>query len=227
MTGTGDVAWLPFLAASGVLAATPGPGVIFIMTKTLSQGRASGLWSLAGVALGNLGNAVAASLGLAALLAASATAFLVLQVVGAAYLLWLGVQALRRPPPVVAGPGEAAGAAAVLSHGQTFRDACVVALFNPKTALFFAAFLPQFIVRQGGAAQPALLQVLALGAVFVAMAACTDLCYVLLAARLWRRLKGRAGGVQGLGRYLSAAVYVSLGLYALMARPAGAGLHGR
>ncbi|WP_366524476.1 LysE family translocator [Sinimarinibacterium flocculans] len=89
---------LAFLAASVALAVTPGPGVLYIVTRTLTQGRRSGLASVAGVALGNLGNAVAAAAGLAALFAASASAFSVVKLAGAAYLLWLGLRTLRGSP---------------------------------------------------------------------------------------------------------------------------------
>ena len=87
-----------FAAASLVLSITPGPGVLYVVTRTLAQGRRAGLASIAGVALGNLGNAVGASIGLAALFALSAFAFTIVKWAGVAYLLWLGLQALRRPP---------------------------------------------------------------------------------------------------------------------------------
>ena len=92
-----------FAAASLVLAVTPGPAVLYIVTRTLAQGRAAGFASVAGVALGNLGNAIGASIGLAALFAVSSLAFSVVKVAGAAYLVWLGVQALRSSRPAMAG----------------------------------------------------------------------------------------------------------------------------
>lgn len=129
-----------FLLASLVLAVTPGPGVLYIVTRSLVQGRRAGLASVAGVALGNLGNAGAAALGLAALFAVSSLAFSFVKYAGATYLVWLGVQMLRgaRDANATATP-EAAPLA------RLFRDGFVVALLNPKTTLFFAAFLPQFI----------------------------------------------------------------------------------
>ena len=173
-----------FGLASLLLAATPGPGVLYIVTRTLAQGRRAGLASVAGVALGNLGNALAASLGLAALLAVSSTAFTVVKLAGAAYLIYLGIKALRTPardngPQIAATPRRA----------LIFRDGCTVALLNPKTALFFAAFLPQFIEPTGSAAW----QSAAFGAAFVAIAACSDSVYVLaanVAAPALRNLKG-------------------------------------
>src|SRR5690242_17735750 len=127
-----------FLAASLVLAVTPGPAVFYIVTRSVTQGRISGLASVAGVALGNLGNAIGASLGLAALFAISSLAFTVVKYLGALYLVYLGVQALRRPRS----EGNAATVDAQLPASalrRIFADGFVVALLNPKTALFFAA----------------------------------------------------------------------------------------
>jgi len=192
-----------FALASLVLAATPGPGVLYIVTRTLAQGRRAGLASVAGVALGNLGNALAASLGLAALLAVSTLAFGIVKYAGAAYLIYLGIKALRTP----------AGAAHADSRDapawpRILREGFVVALLNPKTALFFAAFLPQFIDPAGSAIAQSTL----FGAAFVAIAACTDTAYVLaagVAAPALGNMK-RAGSI---GRYLTAAIYIGLGLF--------------
>ncbi|HWH82939.1 MAG TPA: LysE family translocator [Burkholderiaceae bacterium] len=192
-----------FALASLVLAATPGPGVLYIVTRTLSQGRRAGLASVAGVALGNLGNALAAALGLAALLAVSTLAFELVKWAGAAYLLWLGWKALRAP---LAAPGAAPREAPAL--GRIVRDGFVVALLNPKTALFFAAFLPQFI----DARAPAAAQSVLFGAAFVAIAACTDSAYVLAARAAAPALAGMQRG-RAIGRTLTAAVYVGLALF--------------
>jgi threonine/homoserine/homoserine lactone efflux protein len=129
-----------FLAASFVLAVTPGPGVVYIVARTLAQGRSAGLASVAGVAAGNLCNAVGAALGLAALFAVSSLAFSIVKYAGAAYLIYLGVKALRRPATIAAPGGFAPP-----QKRRIARDGFLVALLNPKTALFFAAFLPQFI----------------------------------------------------------------------------------
>lgn len=209
-----------FVAAAFVLAVTPGPGVVYVVTRTLAQGRGAGLASVAGVALGNLGNAMGASLGLAALFAASATAFTVVKLAGAAYLLYLGIQALRAPR---AGAGAAApkplGSAA---HARILRDGFLVALLNPKTTIFFAAFLPQFLHLQA----PVIAQSLALSVVFVGIAAMTDSAYVLLAGVLAPAL--RAGSaLASRGRYLAAAVYIGLGIYAALAEYRGARVAGQ
>ena len=192
-----------FLAASFILAVTPGPGVVYIVARTLAQGRGAGLASVAGVAAGNLCNALGAALGLAALFAVSSLAFSVVKYAGAAYLVYLGIKALRRPATIAA-PGEFAPP----EKRRIARDGFLVALLNPKTALFFAAFLPQFIDRAGGAA----LQGALLGVVFVAVAACTDSAYVLAANLAGARL-GKSQRFETIGRYAAAATYFGLGLF--------------
>ena len=192
-----------FLVAAFVLAVTPGPGVLYIVTRTLAQGRGSGLASVAGVALGNLANAAAASIGLAALLATSATAFEVVKYAGVGYLCYLGIQALRSKPNGASSEPSPSNHWHVLGHGF------VVAALNPKTALFFAAFLPQFMQPTSAP----VLQALALGFLFVIMAAATDSGYVLLASALSPALRTSRSTLV-FGRYLSAAVYFGLGIYA-------------
>ncbi|MGE0800982.1 MAG: LysE family translocator [Lautropia sp.] len=225
--------WLAFAAVSVVLAVTPGPAVVYIVARTLAQGRRSGLTSVAAVALGNFGNAAGAALGLAALFAVSSLAFTVVKYAGAAYLIHLGFRALRSPAAATAtatatAAGGAAAPAAIVgdaairsdSLGRVFRDGALVALLNPKTALFFAALLPQFIDPAG----PATLQSLALGALFVVIAAGSDIVYVLAAGLIGPRL-ARAGRVARAGRYATASVYFGLGAYTALSdsRPGAAG----
>lgn len=190
-----------FLAASFILAVTPGPGVFYIVARSLAQGRSAGLASVAGVAAGNFGNALAAAVGLATLFAVSSLAFTVVKYAGAAYLVYLGIQMLRRP---IAGPVDAPPAPA----RHVFRDGLVVALFNPKTTLFFAAFLPQFM-RADTAPLP---QSIALGALFVGIAAATDTLYALAAGTLAPAL-GRLRGKQTLGRRLGGGLFIGLGIF--------------
>ena len=192
-----------FLLASLVLAATPGPGVAYIVARTLAQGRRAGLASVAGVAVGNLGNAVGASVGLTALLAVSSLAFTVVKFAGAAYLVWLGIQALRSPAASAAGVAFQAPRV-----GRIFRDGAMVALLNPKTALFFAAFLPQFIVP----GVSAWAQSVAYGVVFVLIAACTDTAYVLAAGWATPAVSGVKGGA-AIGRWATATVLIALGVF--------------
>jgi threonine/homoserine/homoserine lactone efflux protein len=204
---------LAFLGASLVLAVTPGPAVVYILTRTLAQGRASGLASVAGVALGNLGNAAGAALGLAALFAVSAMAFTVVKWLGALYLIFLGVRLWRQ------GDDTAVGAPQVRaqSHRRVFTDGFVVALLNPKTAIFFAAFLPQFMNPHGAVLPQSLL----LGALFVAVAASTDLLYVLGASVLAPRLQ-RGIAQARWGRRIAGSSFIALGLLtALSERPRG------
>ncbi|MBG7621123.1 LysE family translocator [Herbaspirillum sp. AP02] len=201
---------LAFLGTSLALAATPGPGVLFIVTRTLSQGRSAGLVSVAGVALGNLGNAVGASLGLAALFALSAVAFSIVKLLGACYLVYLGWCALGIRDE--RGAGRDVQVAAELSLSRIFRDGFWVALLNPKTAIFFAAFLPQFLDRQA----QGMLQSVCLGAIFVTIAACTDTAYVLAAARVAPAMRRLSNGMTW-GRYLTAGVFFGLGIFTAVA----------
>ncbi len=192
-----------FLVASLALAVTPGPGVFYIVSRSVLQGRRFGLASVAGVALGNLGNAVGAALGLAALFAVSSLAFTLIKYAGAAYLVWLGIQALRSRPR-----SSQVESLAPSPLWPIFRDGFVVALLNPKTAIFFAAFLPQFM-QQG---TPAALQGMTLGSLFVVIAAVTDCFYALAASALAPRL-ARAPGLGSAGRLLTGSAFIGLGIF--------------
>jgi threonine/homoserine/homoserine lactone efflux protein len=199
---------MAFLLASVALAITPGPGVIYIVTRTLHQGRRAGFASVCGVAVGNLGNAAAASIGLAAVLKTSAAAFVLIKFAGAAYLIFLGIQALRAPLPI-----KRAEAGVQVAPAPLFRDGFIVAILNPKTALFFAALLPQFMVP----GSPPLTQSMVLSCVFVSIAACTDTLYVLTASTISATIRRRSG--QAYGRGISAATFFALGIYAALAGP--------
>lgn len=195
-----------FLAASVVLAVTPGPGVLYIVTRSIVHGRQHGLLSVIGVAFGNLGNACLASLGLAALFAVSAVAFTAVKYAGALYLVYLGIQMWRQPPAV-----DAASVSLGAVAGRVFRDGFIVALFNPKTTLFYAAFLPQFLDPE----MSAMFQSLLLGAIFVVIAAVTDSAYALAASTIAPLL--RAQGLQRVGRRLGAGMFIGLGVFAALA----------
>jgi len=193
-----------FIIASVLLAVTPGPGVFYIVARSLAEGRLSGLASVAGVALGNLGNAIGASLGLAALFAMSSLAFTIVKYLGAFYLFYLGVQAIRSTRVVshrdeVPLPGA--------SRGRIFLDGFVVAQLNPKTGVFFAAFLPQFIQSPSAPVG----QTITLGIVFVLIAAATDTIYALTAGAVRPWLQ-RAKGVTAVAKYGSGGVLIGLGL---------------
>ena len=198
-----------FLLASFVLAVTPGPGVFYIVARSVAQGRRSGLASVAGVAVGNFGSAVAASFGLAALFAASALAFAVVKYAGSGYLIYLGIKALRaNSSPIATVSIER------VRLWPVFRDGFVVALLNPKTAIFFAAFLPQFMAPDASG-RAALFQALALSALFVLMAAMTDAAYAFLAGLIAPRLaKRRAAG--GIARVTAGVSFIALGVFAAL-----------
>jgi threonine/homoserine/homoserine lactone efflux protein len=207
-----------FFLASLALAVTPGPGVIYVVTRTLAQGRRAGVASVAGVALGNLGNVIGAAIGLAALFAVSSIAFTVVKYAGAAYLIYLGIKALRAPVEVAASPEDAAHAIGQAQKFNTtnvrriFRDGFLVALLNPKTTIFFAAFLPQFM----DPAAPAVLQSISLGAVFVLIAATTDCVYVSVASAVAPMLN-RMRGAGAIGRYVTASTFIGLGVFTAFA----------
>jgi threonine/homoserine/homoserine lactone efflux protein len=204
-----------FLLASLVLAATPGPGVLYTVARTLAKGRRAGLASVMGVAAGNLGNAIGASVGLAALFAVSSLAFTVVKFAGAAYLVWLGIKALRAP--AIAATAEPGATAAPPEAARIFRDGFLVALLNPKTALFFAAFLPQFMIP----GTSPLIQSVGFGAAFVLIAACTDLAYVLAASVVAPAMARLQGGA-ALGRWATAAVFIGLGVFTAASGSRGA-----
>jgi threonine/homoserine/homoserine lactone efflux protein len=193
-----------FVSASLLLAVTPGPGVLYIVTRSLTQGRSAGLASVAGVALGNLFNAIGAAVGLAALFSVSSTAFLVVKYFGAAYLIYLGIRTLTRDS------SEPQAAQARRSR-HVFRDGLWVAVLNPKTTLFFAAFLPQFMEP---GANP-MLQGLSLGVLFVVIAAATDSVYAIMAGSIGPAIS-RNPRMRRMGRQLSAATFIGLGLFAAL-----------
>ncbi|NJO85225.1 MAG: LysE family translocator, partial [Blastochloris sp.] len=170
-----------FLGASLALLLTPGPAVLYIVARSVEQGRRAGVVSALGVGLGTLGHVLAATLGLSALLVSSVLAFTFVQYAGALYLIYLGVQKLREPP-------RAADASATPRQrmGAIFRQGVVVNLLNPKTALFFFAFLPHFVDPAAGSVA---LQILLLGGLFVALGMLSDSLYALLAGTLGQWLK--------------------------------------
>ena len=197
---------IAFLLAALVLAVTPGPGIAYVVARTAAGGRAEGLASCVGTGLGGLFHVCAAALGLSVLLAQSATAFTVVKYVGAAYLVYLGVRLLLVKAPVVVGAVVPGGARRALLEGV------LVEALNVKTALFFLAFLPQFLVG-GNAPVP---QLLVMGTICVLLNTLVDVGAVLGAARLLQaghtarrraRLLNKVSGVTlvGLGLYVAAA----------------------
>jgi threonine/homoserine/homoserine lactone efflux protein len=196
---------LLFAGSTLALLAVPGPSVLYVVARTVEQGRAAGLVSVLGLEAGALVHVAAAAVGLSALVASSPTAFTALRYGGAAYLLWLGIRTLRR------GRAGAPDRVAPASHARLFRDGMLVDLLNPKTALFFLAFLPGFVHDGSG---PVALQVVVLGLVFVALAALTDGAYALAAARVSRSVRHRSPRPLVLA---SAGAYGALGVLAIAA----------
>ncbi len=196
-------ALLAFLGASLILAITPGPAVLYVVTRSLTQGRQSGFASVAGIALGNLGNVIGASVGLAAWFAVSSFAFTVTKYAGASYLIYLGIRTLFFPAK-----SSEMIRVELLPRRRVFRDAFWVALLNPKTALFFAAFLPQFMGGQPMSMGRSVL----LGSLFVLIAAATDTLYALASGLLAAKFK-KGRRLETVGRGVSGSVFLGLGLY--------------
>jgi threonine/homoserine/homoserine lactone efflux protein len=197
---------LAFFIAALVLAVTPGPGIAYVVARTAAGGRAEGLASCIGTGLGGMLHVCAAALGLSLLLAQSATAFSVVKYVGAAYLMYLGIRLLIAKSPVAPAAVSTAGPRRALLEGV------LVEALNVKTALFFLAFLPQFLV----AGSPPVLQLVVMGTVCVALNTLVDVAAVVGAAGLLAselsagrraRLLSRISGVTlvGLGVYVAAA----------------------
>lgn len=192
----------PFLATLA-LVLVPGPAVLYIITRSVNQGRKAGLASAAGIATGGLVHVAGAALGLSALLASSAMAFSLVKYLGAAYLIYLGVRTLLTAPALLQSvTAERQGLRRLYSQG------IVVQAFNPKVALFFLAFLPQFIDPHRGSV---VAQSLILGAMFILIGLCTDSAYALVAGTLgaWLKQQRAFAAVQ---RYVAGAVFVGLGL---------------
>ena len=196
-----------FLAASLVLLITPGPAVLYIVTRSIAQGRRAGLISVAGIHVGSLVHIAAAVAGLTTLLATSAAAFRAVKWAGAAYLIYLGIRALtQREDPEVEAASEPA------SMRKVFTQGFVVTLLNPKVAVFFLAFVPQFVDPTAGTAT----QVLVLGGLFIAIGIVMDGLYALASGVLGDRLQSRTWWRRG-RRWVSGFIYIALGVVAAVA----------
>ncbi|MCB9455437.1 MAG: LysE family translocator [Anaerolineaceae bacterium] len=192
-----------FMAAALALLLIPGPAVLYIVARSIDQGRAAGIVSAFGVGIGTLFHVAAAALGLSALLLSSALAFSMVKYLGAAYLVYLGIQKLRErnEPQQVEQPQSA-------TLRQIFSQGIVVNLLNPKLALFFFAFLPQFVNPARGSVA---IQSLLLGLIFVALGIGSDSFYALLAGTLRQWLRGSRAFARG-QRYFAGCVYILLGV---------------
>jgi threonine/homoserine/homoserine lactone efflux protein len=195
-----------FALATFVLTVTPGPGVLYVVGRSVDGGRRSGLASMLGIETGEAVYIAGAALGITALLAASPVALSVLRYGGAAYLVLLGIRAWRNADGEDEADSEAAGGSKRAAYGRGL----VVQLLNPKVAVFFLAYFPQFI-RAG---QPVAPQVVLLGAIYIAIAMSVDTCYVLLASWLAERLTRTARARRRRAR-ISALTYFALAVAAL------------
>lgn len=197
--------WLVFFSAALALNLSPGPDLLFVLSRTLAGGRRVGLASACGVCSGALVHVAAAALGISAILATSALAFAAVKYVGAAYLLYLGYQTLR-----------SAGSASLLGVNdgpqttawQAYRQGVLVDILNPKVAIFFMAFLPQFVRPDHGSIA---VQLLLLGVLVVVVAIVVESAAVLLAARASATLRSNRRLGQWLDRLLG-SVLIGLGL---------------
>ncbi|TCP11024.1 threonine/homoserine/homoserine lactone efflux protein [Crenobacter luteus] len=196
-----------FVAASVMLNLIPGPDTLFIVGQSVARGRRAGVLSALGIGAGALSHTALAAAGLSAVLATSALAFEAVKLAGALYLVWLGVQSFRAGRATSAGPAEAVA----LSSAALFRQAWLTNLLNPKVALFFLAFLPQFVAPGAGGAPFVLL-----GLTFVATGTLWGLALALSAARLGALLRGGAASAW-LNRACG-ALFVGLGVQLLLSR---------
>lgn len=194
-----------FIASAFVLAITPGPAVLYVVTRSVDQGRRTGLVSVLGIEAGNLFHVIGAALGISAILMSSALAFEVVKYLGAAYLIYIGVRRLMTPVQ-----SQDVSVTSERKLRRIFSQGAVVAVLNPKTALFFLAFLPQFVEPARGQVA---LQTLMLGLIFAGIAIITDSCYALLAGTAggWLKSSTWYGRFQ---RYFAGGTFIGLGLLA-------------
>ncbi|WP_338661875.1 LysE family translocator [Pararoseomonas sp. SCSIO 73927] len=207
-----------FSAAAFLLALTPGPGIFYVAARTLSGGRAEGIASSFGTGLGGMVHVLAGSLGVSAIVLASAELFTALKMLGAAYLVWIGLRTVwsaRRDAQAVPG-----GGGAPVGTRRAFREGALVEALNPKTAAFFLAFVPQFVDPAAGGVA---VQFAVLGLISVALNTLVDVVVAVLAARVRSGALGRPGLVRRL-REASGVAMVALGVgLALTRRPVPAG----
>ena len=199
-----------FAAAAVVLVALPGPNMLYLVARSVSDGRRAGVLSALGTEAGTLVHVSAAAIGLSALLASSATAFALVKYAGAAYLVFLGLRALlvrdrgASEPDVAVTPPPGAV--------NVFRQAVLVQVLNPKVAVFFLAFLPQFVDPD----RPAATQIVVLGLTLVAIGLAIGLATALAAGTLAQRMRGRRRPGRPWSRRASGCVYLALGAYAAL-----------
>ena len=199
---------IPFLLAAGLLAITPGPGLAYVVARTVSGSRAEGLASCLGTSLGGLVHVLASSLGLSLIIAESAMAFNLLKYIGAAYLVYLGVRILRsKETQIVVSSIPSQGSRRALIEGVA------VETLNVKTGLFFLAFLPQFVSRE----EPLVAQFVLLGCICVALNTLVDIFAVFAAHRLMKSDIARTARAKLMNR-LSGGTMIGIGAFLALAR---------
>jgi threonine/homoserine/homoserine lactone efflux protein len=200
--------WGLFVVASVVLLLTPGPAVLYIVARSVEQGRSAGLVSVLGIHLGTIVHITAAAIGLSALLVSSAVAFAMVKYLGAAYLIWIGIRTLMAKEVDADAPQIPAE-----KLRRVFRDGFVVNLFNPKTAIFFLAFLPQFVDPARG---PVHWQILILGFTFMGLGMISDGMFALAAGAAGDFLRRNRRFLR-FQRWFAGTSFIGLGVTAALA----------
>ncbi len=205
-----------FLTVATLLIVMPGPAVLYIMTKSIEHGYKAGIVSVLGIGVGGLTHVLFAGIGISAILVASATAFTIVKYLGAIYLIYLGIKKLTGKNSF--NKKQSPGKKRQLS--KIFYEGVLVNVLNPKTAIFFFAFLPQFVsLEKGGVTS----QIIFLGLLFIATAILSDMLYVLISGRLGSWMKNNAC-YQRIQKYVIGTVYIMLGLLTLsMSQPSDNG----
>ncbi|MFT5110993.1 MAG: threonine/homoserine/homoserine lactone efflux protein [Parasphingorhabdus sp.] len=198
-----DTSLAGFILAALIVLLIPGPGVLYVVTRSLVQGRKAGMVSVLGLSTGALVHVIAATAGLSAILLSSATAFSIVKFLGVFYLIYLGVRTLlsRQPTADFQAPKPE-------SLYRIFADGILISVLNPKIALFFLAFLPQFVTPEQGSIS---IQFMQLGLLYVALAICTDGSFALFASSL-RNVFSRQLMLGSLPKYTSGFIYLGMGL---------------
>ncbi|MDA8101314.1 MAG: LysE family translocator [Nitrospiraceae bacterium] len=201
MTGCSQI--VLFLTGAFVIIVIPGPNILYLVTRSMHQGRAAGFASLLGIEAATIVHILAATLGLTSLLLSSVAAFTTVKYAGAMYLIYLGMEKLRKPHEK---PVDSRAPAVGLK--RVFGEAFFVNLLNPKTAMFFLAYLPQFMdVHRGNAA----VQIISYGLLLIVLAIVVESVYVLFASRIGAWLPENSR-VIGRGRFLAGGAYIGLGV---------------
>ena len=192
-----------FVTAALVLLLTPGPAVLFIVARSLEQGRMAGIISTLGIALAGIVHVIVAAVGLSALLMQSAIAFSLIKYLGAAYLIYLGIRSWKSTAK-----DESISRFETRDLKRIFWQGVIVNLLNPKTALFFLAFLPQFVNPANGSITA---QVIFLGAIFVGLAIISDSLYAVAAGSARQLLRGNPS-IKSLQKNVAGTIYIALGI---------------